>query len=33
MIPKMFKDGLSKIAITRNLGISRDIVAKYAKLR
>lgn len=32
MIHKMLKDGLSKSAIARKLGISRDTVAKYAKL-
>ncbi|MCD6190362.1 MAG: IS21 family transposase [Sulfurimonas sp.] len=32
MIHKMLKDGLSKTAIGRKLGISRDTVAKYAKL-
>jgi len=32
MIHKMFKDGLSKSAIARKLGISIDTVAKYAKL-
>lgn len=32
MIHKMLKDGLSKSAIGRKLGISRDTVAKYAKL-
>ena len=32
MIHKMLKDGLSKMAISRKLGISRDTVAKYAKL-
>ena len=32
MIHKMLKDGLSKTAIARKLGISRDTVARYAKL-
>ena len=32
MIHKMLKDGLSKSAIARKLGINRDTVAKYAKL-
>ncbi|HHD75287.1 MAG TPA: IS21 family transposase [Campylobacterales bacterium] len=32
MIHKMLKEGLSKSAIGRKLGISRDTVAKYAKL-
>ena len=32
MIHKMIKEGLSKSAISRKLGISRDTVAKYAKL-
>lgn len=32
MIHKMLKDGLSKSEIARKLGISRDTVAKYAKL-
>jgi len=32
MIHKMLKEGLSKSAIARKLGISRDTVAKYAKL-
>ncbi|MDY0401963.1 IS21 family transposase [Sulfurovum sp.] len=32
MIHKMIKEGLSKSAIARKLGISRDTVAKYAKL-
>lgn len=32
MIHKMIKEGLSKSAIARKLGISRDTVSKYAKL-
>jgi len=32
MIHKMLKDGLSKSAVARKLGVSRDTVAKYAKL-
>jgi len=32
MIHKMLEDGLRKSAIARKLGISRDTVAKYAKL-
>ena len=32
MIHKMLKDGLSKSAIARKIGINRDTVAKYAKL-
>jgi len=32
MIHKMIKEGLSKSAIARKLGLSRDTVAKYAKL-
>ena len=32
MIHKMLKEGLSKSAIARKLGINRDTVAKYAKL-
>lgn len=32
MIHKMLKDGMSKSAIARKLGINRDTVAKYAKL-
>lgn len=32
MIHKMLKDGLSKSAVARKLGINRDTVAKYAKL-
>ena len=32
MIHKMLEDGMSKSAIARKLGISRDTVAKYAKL-
>lgn len=32
MIHKMLKDGLSKSAIARKLGLHRDTVAKYAKL-
>jgi len=32
MIHKMLKDGLTKTAIGRKLGISRDTVAKYSKL-
>ena len=32
MIHKMIKEGLSKSSIARKLGISRDTVAKYAKL-
>jgi len=32
MIHKMIEEGLSKSAIARKLGISRDTVAKYAKL-
>jgi len=32
MIHKMLKDGVSKSAIARKLGISRDTVSKYAKL-
>ncbi len=32
MIHKMLEDGLSKSAIARKLGMSRDTVAKYAKL-
>ncbi len=32
MIHKMLKDGLSKSAIARKLGITRDTVAKYAKM-
>ncbi len=28
----MLKDGLSKSAVARKLGINRDTVAKYAKL-
>ncbi len=32
MIHTMLKEGLSKSAIARNLGICRDTVAKYAKL-
>ena len=32
IIHKMLKDGLSKSAIARKLGINRDTVAKYAKL-
>jgi len=32
MIHKMLEDGLNKSAIARKLGISRDTVAKYAKL-
>ena len=32
MIHKMLKDGLSKSAIARKLGINRDTVAKYAKM-
>ncbi len=31
MIHKMLEEGLSKSAIARKLGISRDTVAKYAK--
>lgn len=32
MIHKMIKEGLSKSAIARKLGLSRDTVSKYAKL-
>ena len=32
MIHKMLKDGLSKSAIARKLGIARDTVIKYSKL-
>jgi len=32
MIHKMIKEGLSKNAIARKLGLSRDTVSKYAKL-
>lgn len=32
MIHQMLKEGLSKSAIARKLGLSRDTVAKYAKL-
>ena len=32
MIHKMLKDGLSKVAIARKLGINRNTVTKYAKL-
>jgi len=32
MIQKMIKEGLSKSAIARKLGLSRDTVSKYAKL-
>ena len=32
MIHKMLKDGRTKTSIGRKLGISRDTVAKYAKL-
>ena len=32
MIHNMLKDGLSKSAIARKLGISRDTVLKYSKL-
>ena len=30
MIHKMLKDGLSKSAVARKLGIDRDTVAKYS---